>query len=139
MNMQPTIRPGALVLADGSVFEGELFGAEPEFGVASGEVVFNTVLAGYQEVITDPSYAGQIITFTNPHIGNYGTNADDDESARAFCRGVIVRENSRRYSSWRASSSFDARLRRDGISAIGGIDTRRLTRLLRDTGAMPGA
>jgi carbamoyl-phosphate synthase small subunit len=137
--MSSALRPGALVLADGSVFEGELFGAEPDTGVSSGEVVFNTVLSGYQEVLTDPSYAGQIVTFTTPHIGNYGTTADDDEAARVFCRGVIVREMSRRHSNWRASDSLDARLRRDGISGIGGIDTRRLTRLLRDTGAMPGA
>jgi len=139
MVMQSMIRPGALALADGSVFEGELFGAAPDDGVASGEVVFNTVLSGYQEVLTDPSYAGQIVTFTTPHIGNYGTTADDDEASKVFCRGVIVREISRRHSNWRASESLDARLHRDGISGIGGIDTRRLTRLLRDTGAMPGA
>ncbi len=133
------IREAALVLADGSAFEGELFGAEPPDGVAKGEVVFNTVLSGYQEVITDPSYAGQIITFTYPHIGNYGTNASDDESERPFCRGVIVREMARRYSNHRAEQSLDAMLRRHGLSGIGGIDTRRLTRILRDTGAMAGA
>ncbi len=131
--------PAALVLADGSVFEGEHLGAEAPGGVASGEVVFNTVLAGYQEVITDPSYAGQIITFTATHIGNYGVNATDFESRRPFCRGVIVREIARRHSNQRAEASLDAMLRRYGISGIGGIDTRRLTRLLRDTGAMPGA
>jgi len=133
----------ALVLADGSVFEGELLGAEPAGGVingvASGEVVFNTVLAGYQEVITDPSYAGQIITFTNPHIGNYGVNLRDFESIRPFCRGVIVRELARRHSNQDAEGSLGAMLARYAISGIGGIDTRRLTRLLRDTGAMPGA
>jgi carbamoyl-phosphate synthase small subunit len=139
MSAEASIRAGALVLADGSVFEGELFGAEPHLGIASGEVVFNTVLSGYQEVLTDPSYAGQIVTFTTPHIGNYGANPHDDEAPRVFCRGVIVRELSRRHSNWRATESLDARLRRDGISGIGGIDTRRLTRLLRDTGAMPGA
>ena len=133
------IRPAALVLADGSVFEGEHLGAEAPGGVASGEVVFNTVLSGYQEVITDPSYAGQIITFTYPHIGNYGVNASDFESRRPFCRGVIVRELARRHSNQRATASLDALLTRYGISGIGGIDTRRLTRLLRDTGAMPGA
>ena len=136
--MNPVI-PAALVLADGSVFEGEHLGAEAPGGVASGEVVFNTVLAGYQEVITDPSYAGQIITFTATHIGNYGVNATDFESRRPFCRGVIVREIARRHSNQRAEASLDAMLRRYGISGIGGIDTRRLTRLLRDTGAMPGA
>jgi len=133
------IREGALVLADGSVFEGELFGAEPANGVASGEVVFNTVMTGYQEVVTDPSYAGQIITFTYPHIGNYGTNDADFESRRPFCRGVIVREMARRHSNHRSAAGLDEMLRRHGISAIAGIDTRRLTRILRDTGAMPGA
>jgi carbamoyl-phosphate synthase small subunit len=133
------IRPAALVLADGSVFEGEALGAEAPGSIASGEVVFNTVLTGYQEVITDPSYAGQIITFTYPHIGNYGVNATDFESRRPFCRGVIVRDLARRHSNHRAQASLDAMLSRYGISAIGGIDTRRLTRLLRDTGAMPGA
>lgn len=132
-------REAALVLADGSLFEGELIGAEPPSGVASGEVVFNTVLSGYQEVVTDPSYAGQIITFTYPHIGNYGVNDHDFESARPFCRGVIVREMARRHSNQRAEDSLDAMLRRFGISGIAGIDTRRLTRLLRDTGAMAGA
>jgi carbamoyl-phosphate synthase small subunit len=133
------VTPAALVLADGSVFEGEHLGADAPGGVASGEVVFNTVLAGYQEVITDPSYAGQIITFTAPHIGNYGVNAADFESRRPFCRGVVVRELARRHSNQRAEASLDAMLRRYGISGIGGVDTRRLTRLLRDTGAMPGA
>ena len=137
--MREHVRDAALVLADGSVFEGELLGADPAGGVASGEVVFNTVLSGYQEVITDPSYAGQIITFTYPHIGNYGVNDHDFESSRPFCRGVIVREMARRHSNQRAEDSLDAMLRRFGISGIAGIDTRRLTRLLRDTGAMPGA
>ena len=132
-------REAALVLADGSVFEGELIGADPEGGIAGGEVVFNTVLSGYQEVITDPSYAGQIITFTYPHIGNYGVNDHDFESSRPFCRGVIVREMARRHSNQRAEDSLEAMLRRFGISGIAGIDTRRLTRVLRDTGAMPGA
>jgi carbamoyl-phosphate synthase small subunit len=101
--------------------------------------VFNTVMAGYQEVITDPSYAGQIITFTYPHIGNYGTNEADSESARPFCRGVIVRDLARRPSNHRSEASLDAWLRRFGVCGIAGIDTRRLTRILRDTGAMPGA
>ena len=86
-----TIREYQLVLADGETFDGEGIGAELEpNGFAAGEVVFNTVLSGYQEVITDPSYAGQIITFTYPHIGNYGVNATDDEAAKPFCRGVII-------------------------------------------------
>jgi carbamoyl-phosphate synthase small subunit len=133
------IRPAALVLADGSTFEGELIGAVAPTGISSGEVVFNTVLSGYQEVITDPSYAGQIITFTYPHIGNYGVNATDFESRRPFCRGVVVRDLARRYSNHRAVASLDGMLSRYGVSGIAGIDTRRLTRLLRDTGSMPGA
>ena len=137
MQMQRT--HGALVLADGSVFEGELVGAEPVGAVATGEVVFNTVLSGYQEVVTDPSYAGQIITFTNPHIGNYGVNAHDDEARRPFCRGVVVRDLARRHSNHRAEGDLEGFLRAHGIPGIAGIDTRRLTRVLRDTGAMPGA
>src|SRR3954454_24235437 len=134
-----TVREAALVLADGSVFEGEAIGAEMPDGVASGEVLVNTVLAGYQEVLTDPSYAGQIITFTAPHIGNYGVNQTDMESRRPFCRGMVVRELSRRRSNHRADDDLDSLLRRFGVPAIAGIDTRRLTRVLRDTGAMPGA
>ena len=130
---------GLLVLADGSVFEGELIGATPAAGVASGEVVFNTVLTGYQEVLTDPSYAGQIITFTYPHIGNYGVTDVDFESVRPFCRGVVVRELARRYSNHRAGSSLDSMLRKYGVPGIAGIDTRRLTRRIRDTGALPAA
>jgi len=137
--MTAAVRVAALVLADGSVFEGELIGADPPNGIAGGEVVFNTVLSGYQEVITDPSYAGQIITFTYPHIGNYGVNDHDFESIRPFCRGVIVREMARRHSNQRAQDSLDAMLRRFGVSGIAGIDTRRLTRHIRDAGAMPGA
>src|SRR5512132_2704078 len=138
-NRAQSIRPGALVLADGSVFEGELIGAIPASGVASGEVVFNTVLSGYQEVLTDPSYAGQIITFTYPHIGNYGATTADFESRRPFCRGVIVRDLARRESNYRSEAHLDSMLSRYGIPGIAGIDTRRLTRLLRDTGAMSGA
>jgi carbamoyl-phosphate synthase small subunit len=132
-------RPALLVLADGEVFEGELLGAQPPSGIATGEVVFNTVLTGYQEVISDPSYAGQIITFTYPHIGNYGVTAADDESRRPFCRGIIVREPARRRSSWRSDGDLEAWLDRHGTPAIGGIDTRRLTRHIRDRGAVPGA
>ena len=108
-------------------------------GIATGEVVFNTALSGYQEIITDPSYAGQIISFTYPHIGNYGVNADDDESRGAFCRGVIVRDLARRESNHRSQGHLNGLLVRHGIPGIAGIDTRRLTRLIRDTGAMPGA
>ncbi|MEI8391980.1 MAG: glutamine-hydrolyzing carbamoyl-phosphate synthase small subunit [Actinomycetes bacterium] len=134
-----TIREAALVLADGSVFEGEAIGAESATGISAGEVVFNTVLSGYQEVITDPSYAGQIISFTYPHIGNYGVTSLDNESSRPYCRGVIVREMARRHSNHRAENSLDALLVKSGVSGIGGIDTRRLTRVLRDVGAIPGA
>lgn len=130
-------REGALVLGDGSVFEGDLVGAEA--AAATGEVVFNTVLSGYQEVISDPSYAGQMITFTTPHIGNYGVNATDFESRGTFCRGVIVRDLARRYSNHRADADLASMLVEHGVPAIAGIDTRRLTRLLRDSGAMPGA
>jgi carbamoyl-phosphate synthase small subunit len=135
-----TSRPEALlVLADGSTFEGEAVGAEPPNGVASGEVVFNTVMSGYQEVITDPSYAGQVIAFTYPHIGNYGVAPADDESRRSFCRGVIVRDLARRPSSWRAAEDLDTFLRRSGVAGISGVDTRRLTRHIRQAGSMPCA
>ena len=132
-------RAALLVMADGSVFEGEAMGASPPAGCTAGEVVFNTVLTGYQEVITDPSYAGQIITFTYPHIGNYGVTPVDDEAARPWCRGIIVRDVPPRYSNWRARSSLDDQLVARGVPGIAGIDTRRLTRLLRDAGAMGGA
>jgi carbamoyl-phosphate synthase small subunit len=133
--------PAHLVLADGTVFAGRAFGAldQEDGSVASGEVVFNTVLAGYQEVLTDPSYAGQIVTFTATHLGNYGTCATDDESARPQCRGVVTRSAARRPSSWRAEEDLDAYLRRHGVPGITDVDTRRLTRHLRSQGAIPGA
>jgi carbamoyl-phosphate synthase small subunit len=131
------IREGALVLADGTVFEGELIGAEVE--VASGEVVFNTVLSGYQEVITDPSYAGQIINFTYPHIGNYGVCSSDVEARQPFCNGVVVRELTRRRSNWRSEDDLNSYLRDKGVPGISAVDTRRLTRHVREHGAMPGA
>ncbi|MBX3313491.1 MAG: glutamine-hydrolyzing carbamoyl-phosphate synthase small subunit [Actinobacteria bacterium] len=133
------MRDALLVLRDGTTFEGEALGAEAPGGVATGEVVFNTVLSGYQEVLSDPSYAGQIVTFTYPHIGNYGTTPEDDESRRPACRGVVVREPARRRSNWRATEDLDEWLVRHGVPGIGGIDTRRLTRHLRDHGAVPGA
>jgi carbamoyl-phosphate synthase small subunit len=131
--------PARLVLADGECFEGEAMGWSPPGGVATGEVVFNTVLAGYQEVITDPSYAGQIITFTCTHIGNYGVTPDDDESRRPHCRGVIVRDLARRPSSWRAALDLETFLVQHRIPGLTGIDTRRLTRHIREAGSMPGA
>lgn len=134
-----TIREAALVLRDGSIFEGEAIGADIPGGVSSGEVVFNTALTGYQEVISDPSYAGQIISFTTPHIGNYGTTGRDNEAKQIFARGVIVRDLARRRSNWRSEDDLDHFLRSLNVGGIAGIDTRRLTRILRDAGAMPGA
>ena len=134
-----TIREAQLVLADGTVFEGEAFGAEAPEGVATGEVVFNTALSGYQEIITDPSYAGQMITFTYPHIGNYGVTHLDDEAPRPHARGVIVRELARRRSNWRSETDLDSFLRSMGVPGLAGIDTRRLTSHIRDSGSMPGA
>lgn len=141
--MTRNLRSAALVLKDGSIFEGEAIGAgsseisEPV--IAKGEVVFHTGLSGYQEILTDPSYAGQIITFTTPHIGNYGTTRLDNESSRVFARGVIVRELARRRSNWRSDDSLDSFLKQNNLAGIAGIDTRRLTRVLRDSGSMPGA
>ena len=125
-----------LVLADGTTFEGEQVGAAPPGGVTTGEAVFNTAMTGYQEVVTDPSYAGQVIAFTYPHIGNYGISPDDDESRRPFCRGLIVRDMARRPSNWRAAESLPSFLIRHGVPAITGVDTRRLTRHLRQSGSM---
>ena len=137
--MTPSLRaPDALlVLSDGEVFEGVAVGASAR--VATGEVVFNTVLSGYQEVITDPSYAGQVICFTYPHIGNYGITPADTESRRPFCRGVIVRDLARRRSNWRAAGDLQEFLARAGVPGISGIDTRRLTRHIREAGSLPGA
>ena len=129
--------PSLLVLADGSIFEGIAFGAPAE--VSSGEVVFHTGLSGYQEVLSDPSYAGQIVTFTASHIGNYGTSPGDDESVRSRTRGVVVRDHSSVASNWRSDETLDAWLRRMGIAGISGVDTRRLTRVLRDRGSVAGA
>lgn len=134
-----SLAPGQLVLADGTAFEGEIFGAQPADGVAVGEVVFNTVLSGYQEVITDPSYAGQIVAFTYPHFGNYGANEVDNESRQPFLRGVVTRDVVDLHSNWRATESIEQFLYRSGISGISGVDTRRLTRHIRSEGAMNGA
>jgi len=132
-----TGRQAHLALADGSVFSGEAFGAE---GSAVGEVVFTTGMTGYQEVLTDPSYCGQIVTMTAPQIGNTGINADDPESVdgKPHVAGFVVRDPSPLVSSWRATESLDDYLRRHGTVAIGGIDTRRLTRRIRDHGAQNG-
>ena len=137
MNMRERRPAGVLVLADGSVFEGELIGATGT--ITSGETVFNTALSGYQEILTDPSYAGQIITFTSPHIGNYGVNEHDFESRRLFCRGLVIRDLARRPSNRRSQGDLDSMLRRYGVAGIAGVDTRRLTRIIRDSGAIAGA
>jgi carbamoyl-phosphate synthase small subunit len=131
--------PALLVLADGAVFEGELIGALSQGAVATGELVFNTVMTGYQEVVTDPSYAGQVVAFTYPHIGNYGVAPADDESRRPFCRGVVVRDLAARPSSWRATEDLGSFLCRHGVPGMSGVDTRRLTRHIRRQGSMPCA
>jgi carbamoyl-phosphate synthase small subunit len=128
-----TQRAALLVLEDGSSFVGRGFGAE---GEAFGEAVFNTSMAGYQEVLTDPSYAGQLVAMTHPHQGNYGLNDEDPESARVQVSGFAVREVSRRASSWRARTTLDETLARAGVVGIEGIDTRRLTLRIRQGGAM---
>lgn len=134
-----TVETAHLVLADGTVFEGEAIGAKVDGGVSTGEVVFNTVMSGYQEVLTDPSYAGQVITFTYPHIGNYGVSPEDFESKKPYCSGVIVRDLARRPSNWRSNQDLGSFLETHGIAGIAGVDTRRLTRKIRATGAMPCA
>jgi carbamoyl-phosphate synthase small subunit len=125
--------PCLLALEDGKTFSGEGFGAS---GTATGELVFNTSLTGYQEVLTDPSYAGQVITLTYPEIGNYGVNNEDLESPRIFARGLVVRHLSRAYSSWRASDSLAHFLIKHNVIGISGVDTRAITRHIRDKGAM---
>jgi len=132
----PVTQPAILALEDGTVFEGDSVGAP---GLAVGEVVFNTAMTGYQEILTDPSYARQIVTLTYPHIGNTGCNAADDESTRAWAAGLIVRDVPRRPSSWRSEMSLPQWLAQRGVVAIAGIDTRKLTRMLRDRGAQNGA
>ncbi len=128
--------PALLALEDGTTFAGEAFGA---VGVATGEACFNTSLAGYQEVLTDPSYHGQIVCMTAPHIGNTGVNAHDDQSRKPWVAGFVVRDVSRVDSSWRSEGSLEAYLSGHGIPGITEVDTRRLTRHLRDQGAMRSA
>jgi len=132
----PLPPPALLVLADGSVFRGMSVGST---GLASGEVVFNTAMTGYQEVLTDPSYCRQIVTLTHPHIGNTGTNREDMESGKVFATGLVVRDLSPSVSSWRAEHSLSEFLAANKVVAIAGIDTRRLTRILREKGAQNGA
>ena len=126
---------GFLVLKDGSQYEGELFGA---LFSRVGEVVFNTSMTGYQEVLTDPSYFGQVVVMTYPLIGNYGVHPDDEQSEKPMVRGLVVREKVDDYSHWRGNESLDAYMTRHGIIGISGIDTRALTRKLRSQGTVPG-
>lgn len=130
-----TLDPAVLVLEDGSRHTGRAYGAR---GTTLGEVVFATGMTGYQETLTDPSYAGQIVLQTAPHIGNTGMNAEDPESRRIWVAGYIVRDPSRVVSNWRADESLDDALVRDGIVGISGVDTRAITRVLRSAGSMRG-
>jgi carbamoyl-phosphate synthase small subunit len=129
------LKKAILALADGTVFEGQALGHE---GETVGEVVFNTAMTGYQEILTDPSYKGQIVTMTCPHIGNYGVTHADAESRRLWAEGFIVKEASRRPSNWRAERSLDDYLEQARVVGIQGIDTRELTRHLRDAGSQQG-
>jgi carbamoyl-phosphate synthase small subunit len=128
-------RPAALALADGTVYRGSAFGAE---AVAAGEVCFNTSMTGYQEIVTDPSYAGQIVTMTYTQIGNVGANPEDDESQRPFLSGFVVKEVFHEPSNWRARESLDALLRRFGVPGLAGIDTRALVRRIVSQGFQNG-
>ena len=127
--------PAILALADGSIFCGNSIGAD---GQTVGEVVFNTAMTGYQEILTDPSYAQQIVTLTYPHIGNTGCNAADEESGKVQAAGLVIRDLPRLASNWRSTESLPDYLRRHDIVAIAEVDTRRLTRILRETGAQNG-
>ncbi|MCG8027921.1 MAG: glutamine-hydrolyzing carbamoyl-phosphate synthase small subunit [Candidatus Thiodiazotropha taylori] len=128
-------KPAVLVLEDGSQFQGESIGAE---GQTVGEVVFNTAMTGYQEILTDPSYRQQIVTLTYPHIGNTGINQEDEESSQIHAAGLVIRDLPLITSNWRSEESLDHYLERNGVVAIAGIDTRRLTRILREKGAQNG-
>lgn len=130
------MKPGLMVTADGDVFRGASVGSD---GMAMGEVVFNTAMTGYQEVVTDPSYSGQVVVMTSPHIGNYGVTEADSQSDRPRCAAFVVRSMSRRDSNWRSQGSLATYLRDNGVVALSEVDTRRLTRLIRDRGAMPVA
>ena len=127
--------PAALVLADGTVFRGRSIGAQ---GAAVGEVVFNTAITGYQEILTDPSYCRQIVTLTYPHIGNTGVNAEDEEASRVYAEGLVVRDVPRLLSSWRSQGDLTGYLKKNKIVGIAELDTRKLTRILREKGAQNG-
>jgi carbamoyl-phosphate synthase small subunit len=135
VSLLPTLPPAILALADGTVFRGVAIGAE---GSTSGEVVFNTAMTGYQEILTDPSYCRQIVTLTYPHIGNTGCNSEDFESRANFAAGLVIRDLPIRAESWRLQETLPAYLKKHGIVAIAGIDTRKLTRILREKGAQAG-
>ncbi|MBS8242084.1 carbamoyl-phosphate synthase small subunit [Marinobacter lipolyticus] len=136
MRIQALSTPAILALADGSLFYGTAIGAE---GETSGEVVFNTAMTGYQEILTDPSYSRQIVTLTYPHIGNAGVNEEDVESDRVQAAGLIIRDLPLIASNWRSTGTLDEYLRANNIVGIADIDTRRLTRILRDKGSQNGA
>ncbi|MEZ5612061.1 MAG: carbamoyl-phosphate synthase domain-containing protein, partial [Rhodocyclaceae bacterium] len=127
--------PAILALADGTVFHGKGIGAE---GRTVGEVVFNTSMSGYQEILTDPSYSRQIVTLTYPHVGNTGVNTEDCEAQKIHAAGLVIRDLPIVASNWRKQQTLDAYLKAEGIVAIAGIDTRRLTRVLREKGAQAG-
>ncbi|MDA0706477.1 MAG: glutamine-hydrolyzing carbamoyl-phosphate synthase small subunit [Proteobacteria bacterium] len=129
------VTPAVLALQDGTIFDGTSVGAD---GKTIGEVVFNTAMTGYQEILTDPSYCRQIVTLTYPHIGNTGTNSEDMESSRTHASGLIIRDSSMVNSSWRSERSFSEFLRQGGTVAIADIDTRKLTRIIREKGAQSG-
>jgi carbamoyl-phosphate synthase small subunit len=131
----PARPPAILALADGTVFHGESIGAD---GLSAGEVVFNTAMTGYQEILTDPSYCRQIVTLTYPHIGNTGVNPEDVESDRVYAAGLVIRDLPLLLSNWRSTQDLTGYLRDQGVAAIAGIDTRKLTRILRDKGAQNG-
>jgi carbamoyl-phosphate synthase small subunit len=131
----PALDSAALVLADGTVFRGRSIGAR---GSSAGEVVFNTAMTGYQEILTDPSYCRQIVTLTYPHIGNTGVNAEDEESSKVHAAGLVVRDLPVLHSNFRSESGLQQYLEKNGVVAIADIDTRKLTRLLREKGAQSG-
>jgi len=135
LDLLPVLPPAVLALADGTVFRGTSIGAA---GRTVGEVVFNTALTGYQEILTDPSYAQQIVTLTYPHIGSYGVSAEDVEAKKVFAAGLVIKDLPLRESNFRMTETLPQYLRREGTVAIAGIDTRRLTRVLRTRGAQNG-
>ena len=135
MSLLPSFTPAILALADGTVFKGQSIGAD---GVTSAEVVFNTAMSGYQEILTDPSYCRQIVTLTYPHIGNTGCNAEDFESDANYAAGLVIRDLPLVASNWRSQGDLSFYLKKHRIVAIAGIDTRKLTRILREKGAQAG-